>query len=114
MAGLTSGGLRGLAIAGQICLAIAALFRIFPLMFPIGLLVHELLSPRRWAMLRENARLYGAGAATAAVLIALTSFVETKHLDGILLLFIRSQSWLGRIRVRHRILVPNFGFDGAT
>ena len=91
----------GRRVATGICLAFASLFRVFPVMFPIGLIIHDLLSPQRWARLRDNAWLYGAGALAAAAVIGATSYIATPA---------QTNPWLEQLEIvaaRNSVAAPN-------
>jgi len=73
---------RGWIAASGVGLAMASLFRIFPLLFPVALLGCDLLHSERRRRLRRNLRFYVATAVTLAVLLAATSFVPTPSGDN--------------------------------
>lgn len=71
-------------------LAVASHLRVFPGLFAVGLLLHDLLRPgaeaRRLA-LRRNAPLYASFAATGAALVALTAFTPAPPGENVWLEF---------------------------
>ena len=68
---------RRFTVSGA-CASIAALLRVFPILFLAGLLAQNLLHRDRRALLRRHARLYVSAALTAAALVALTSCVSSR------------------------------------
>jgi hypothetical protein len=67
---------RRFVLSGALA-AVAALLRVFPILFLAGLFAQNLLHRDRRALLRRHAPLYASAAMTAAVLVAMTSFVSS-------------------------------------
>jgi hypothetical protein len=68
---------RGRFAASGAAFAVASLLRVFPSLLLAGLLVQNLLSRDRRALLRRHAPLFAAAAATALVLVAATSLIHS-------------------------------------
>lgn len=92
---------RGWLVASGVGLAVASLFRIFPVLFPFALLTCDVLHPARRQRLRRNRALYATTAATAGLLLVATSFLSTPG---------AANPWLEQIEVvssRNALVAPN-------
>jgi hypothetical protein len=89
------------AAASGVWLALAALFRVFPVLFPLALAGADAIHPQRRRRLREHAPLYAAGLATALLCVVATSWIATP--DG-------RNPWLAqleRVATRSSHFAPN-------
>lgn len=68
---------KGRFVASGAAFAIAGLLRVFPCLLLAGLLVQNLLSRDRRALLRRHAPLFASAAATALILLAATSLIHS-------------------------------------
>ena len=73
-------------------LAASALLRVFPVLFYIAILAHDLLNPRRRDLLKKRARFHAAFVLTAIGLLGATSLIDTPSARNPWVLFAESIS----------------------